>query len=272
MKITLISNSILLDNLTIDRLEKSVNWIAVPINNLKVFCLTSEQYDYEKKFLKDINVDKKLRVALKSRETLIFSYIIINPSGLIMLYNEDTKQEVILGDLKQEELKAVISRNIDQYDFLNSVILIILNISTVISVLEQVGWLPKKVRKYLKLSRSIEIIEILEELGMNVDKYRCANISINYPKDYSKESVEKQVRKSLKQITINKPISIGRNRVIKLESYIDLIGYSCDSTYACYYARLLSTYWAEAVKDNNMIKNPLFDFVVTHKGARKTHE
>lgn len=152
-------------------------------------------------------------------------------------------------------------------NFLNSLILIILSISTVISVLEQVGWLPKKVRKYLKLSRSTEIIEILEELGIDVDKYRRSNVSVNYPKDYSKESVEKQVRDSLKQITINKPISIGRNRVIKLESYVDLIGYSCDSTYACYYARLLSTYWAEAVKDNDMVKNPLFDFVVTPKGG-----
>lgn len=194
LEITLISNGILLDNLTIDRLEESVNWIAVPIDNLKnvvlcgrndkhidnidrclkyiernhsdisikintvltsknynclediykyinsfycikrwnifefidirgnavdnskVFRLTPEQYGYAKKCLKDINVDKRLRVTLKSRETLISSYIIINPSGLIMLYNENTKHEVILGDLKQEELKTVISRNIDQYD------------------------------------------------------------------------------------------------------------------------------------------------------------
>lgn len=194
LEITLISNGILLDNLTIDRIEKSVNWLAVPIDNLKnvavcarndkhivnvdrclkyvernninisikintvltsknynhlkdiykyinsfycikrwnifefidirgnavnnskVFNLTSEQYDFAKKCLKNINIDKRLRVTLKSRKTLLSSYIVINPAGLIMLYDEDTKQEVILGDLKQEELKTVMSRNIDRYD------------------------------------------------------------------------------------------------------------------------------------------------------------
>ena len=194
LEITLISNGILLDNLTIDRIEKSVNWLAVPIDNLKnvavcarndkhivnvdrclkyvernninisikintvltsnnynhlkdiykyinsfycikrwnifefidirgnavnnskVFNLTSEQYDFAKKCLKNINIDKRLRVTLKSGKTLLSSYIVINPAGLIMLYDEDTKQEVILGDLKQEELKTVMSRNIDRYD------------------------------------------------------------------------------------------------------------------------------------------------------------
>lgn len=152
-------------------------------------------------------------------------------------------------------------------NFLNSLILIILSISTIISVLDQVGLLPKRLKKYLKMSRSGELIETLEELGIDIDKYKRSNVSINYPKDYSKESVEEQVKNSLKRITINKPISIGRNRVIKLESYIDLIGYSCDSAYACYYARLLSTYWSEAVRDNSLVKNPLFDFVVTPKGG-----
>lgn len=60
---------------------------------------------------------------------------------------------------------------------------------------------------------------------------------------------------------------MGRHRVIKLGSYIDLIGYSCDSTYACYYARMLNTYWSEAVKDQTMVRNPLFDFVLTPKGG-----
>ncbi len=152
-------------------------------------------------------------------------------------------------------------------DFLNSLILIILSISTVISVLDQVGLLPKRIKKFIKMSKSNEILETLEELGIDVDKHRRSNVSINYPKDYSKESVEEQVKASLKKITINKEISIGRNRVIKLGSYIDLIGYSCDSTYACYYARLLSTYWADAVKDSSLVKNPLFDFVVTPKGG-----
>ncbi len=194
LEITLISNGILLDNVTIDKLEKSVNWVAVPIDNLKnvmmcgrndkhmdnidrclkyietnninisvkintvltsknynyleeiytyisrfncikrwnifefidirgnavdnskVFRLTSEQYAYAKKCLKKINIDKRLRVTLKSRETLLSSYIVINPMGLLMLYNEDSKQEVVLGDLNQEELKIMMNRNIDRYD------------------------------------------------------------------------------------------------------------------------------------------------------------
>ena len=48
--------------------------------------------------------------------SLISSYIVINPEGLIVIYNENTKQEDVLGDLKREKLSEIIDRNYIKYD------------------------------------------------------------------------------------------------------------------------------------------------------------
>ncbi len=86
------------------------------IQNSNTYQLTLEQLEYVKQCLKGRDMDKRLRVVLKSRKTLISSYIVINPEGLIVIYNENTKQEDVLGDLKREKLSEIIDRNYIKYD------------------------------------------------------------------------------------------------------------------------------------------------------------
>lgn len=153
-------------------------------------------------------------------------------------------------------------------DFLTMLVLVILAISTVVSALDFIGFLPMKVKKSLRMSKVQDTIDVLKELGVDIDKYKRSIISTNYPKEYdSEQSIEKAVMKSLNPITIHKKIVVGQNRATQLKSYIDLIGYSCDRKHSKHFSSLLSTYWAYAVKNKSLVVNPDFDYVVTPKGG-----
>ena len=73
------------------------------------------------------------------------------------------------------------------------------------------------------MSKSNEILETLEELGIDVDKHRRSNVSINYPKDYSKESVEEQVKaiqKVIKDIHSHSTYFLNKYQIIFTYSFL----------------------------------------------------
>lgn len=144
---------------------------------------------------------------------------------------------------------------------------ICLTLSTLFMVADFIGIMPKKFRKMLRLNKSDDTLEVLKELGINIESYRRSVSQVSFPKNYDNQSVEEQVKKELNKIKINKSIAVGHNRTTKLDYYIDLIGKSCDKSVACSFAQYLSTYWATNVKDNSVIKQPIIDFVVTPKGG-----
>lgn len=81
----------------------------------------------------------------------------------------------------------------------NSIIILILGISTIIQLVVGFGWFPKKVRDFFYRSKAEDTIDILKEMGVDVDKYRRSNISMNYTKDCSISSMEEQIIDSLKK-------------------------------------------------------------------------
>lgn len=151
--------------------------------------------------------------------------------------------------------------------YLNTFILIVLSISTLFSILDLVGFLPKGVKKHLKMSHASDTLEVLNELGIDVDKYKRSNYSLNYPKELSADAVKAEVEQSLKKFVINKPITVGKQRSVEVKTYIDLIGATCNPEHAAFFANMMCSYLAEAVKDNTKITNPNFDYIVTPKAG-----
>lgn len=153
------------------------------------------------------------------------------------------------------------------FDIINQIILFILAISTLVGILDFVGFLPGKARKFLHLNRSNDMIETLKKLGVDVEKQKRINEYVKYPKDSSKESIEKVTIDMINKFRIDENIAIGHYRINELNYYIDLIGATCEPKHAVYFARLLSTYWSDIILNTNSIKNCEFDFVVTPKGG-----
>ncbi|WP_097003945.1 phosphoribosyltransferase [Lacrimispora amygdalina] len=158
--------------------------------------------------------------------------------------------------------------NITEFlDLLNQIVLLILGLSTIAGILDYVGFLPKWLRGKLRLNRNDDTLSLLRELGVNIDQQKRMNQFISFPRDLHQQSLEETTNEALKRYTIKKNIAIGHNRFTEVDYYIDLIGATCDSEIAIYFARLLSTYWSITSFNGNDIKNSEFDFVVSPKGG-----
>lgn len=152
-------------------------------------------------------------------------------------------------------------------DFLNYIVLFILGISTIIGILDYVGLLPRKWKNYFKLNRSIETIEVLKNLGIDVDKYKRHNMTIMFSREFGDLDIKNVTQEILNQYIIRKPISVGHYKLVRLNHYYDLIGATCNPNNAEYCAKILSTYWAENSSNPDIVTCPDFDFIVTPKGG-----
>lgn len=162
---------------------------------------------------------------------------------------------------KMDKIKIIF-----ESDFLNSVVLIILGIGTLVQVLDMLGFLPSKVRNYLKLNHSRDTLDILKEYGIDPELYRRHNISVGIPQDYPKDDIENMIKKKLNEIKIGMDVSVGKIRKTEVNYYIDLIGHSCDPISATAYARTLSSFWASKIESRDVI-DPQIDFIVTPKNG-----
>ena len=150
---------------------------------------------------------------------------------------------------------------------LDTVILVVLSISTVIQVCDMCGFLPEWIRRKFRINKSQDTLEVLKEFGINTNMYKRKNAIVGIPRDYDKEHISKDVEKKLNELIIDKRVSVGKIRKTELNYYIDLIGHSCNSECAVAYARILTSYWADVVEHTQTVKNPMIDFVVTPKGG-----
>jgi len=155
----------------------------------------------------------------------------------------------------------------DVLDCINQIILFVLGISTLIGILDFVGFLPLKVREWLHLNRSSDTLDVLNKIGVDVNHYQRLIYSFKYPKNKTQAEIEKTVFDSLQKSKINKKVAVGHYVTTLLPYYYDLIGATCNPEAARYYANILSTYWAICLETPGTIKDFQFDFIVTPKGG-----
>lgn len=148
---------------------------------------------------------------------------------------------------------------------INDIVIFILGLSTLVGILDFVGFLPPQIRKVLRINRADDSLELLRELGVDIDRYKRNNVKFNYPQNLSEESIKDTTDEALKKYTIQRKVNVGRKRKTELPYYIDLIGATCDSENALYFANLLSSFWHTELTNGRSIPQFEFDFVVTPK-------
>ena len=162
---------------------------------------------------------------------------------------------------------ASLLQNISIFGIINGLILLLLALSTLIGILDFVGFLPRRLRNWFHINRSEDTKDVLNRMGFNLDQYQQAIQAYQYPRSLVPSEVEKVVSEELERCKINKSVSVGRHIKTTLPYYYDLIGASCDPGAAKYLAGILSTYWSMVVEDTGKSFNTNFDFVVTPKGG-----
>lgn len=150
---------------------------------------------------------------------------------------------------------------------MNAIILGLLTFSTIIQICDMCGFLPDFIRRKFRINKSLDTLEVLRELGINVNMYKRKNAIVGIPRDYDKENIAKNIETKLEEIKLDKDVSVGTVRKTELNYYIDLIGHSCSEECAKEYARTLTSFWADIVESTQKVKNPIIDFVVTPKGG-----
>lgn len=111
------------------------------------------------------------------------------------------------------------------------------------------------------------VMDILRRFGIVSDQYYRQNIRNSFPTEKGKKQVENSVTQSLENYRIDQKFTVGKLNPVEQDYYYDLIGGTCCSRNAEYFARMLSSYWNAILTDKSILRNPEFDFVVTPKGG-----
>ena len=107
----------------------------------------------------------------------------------------------------------------------------------------------------------------LSAIGIDVDLYKRNNKALSFPASIKKDDIVNAAQTGLNQFLIRSSFSVGHTVTTKLDYYYDLIGATCKQETAAYFARILSSFWAQSITIPGEITNPDFDFVVTPKGG-----
>lgn len=86
-------------------------------------------------------------------------------------------------------------------EYINRAILILLAISTLVQILNWMGFLLSKFRKLLKLNQAEDTIEVLKDMGIDIDRYKRVNAIVELPVDYP-EDIKKETEGKLKELEL----------------------------------------------------------------------
>jgi hypothetical protein len=103
------------------------------------------------------------------------------------------------------------------------VIIFVTSISTVLLILEALGFLPNIISKWLIRNKLSYTLEVLKELGIDTDKYKRHVISSDMPAYFNYSDLEKSVSENLRAITIEEAVNVGKTEIINSKFLIDLI-------------------------------------------------
>ena len=137
--------------------------------------------------------------------------------------------------------------------YILNIIVIITSISTIVLVLDAVGFLPYKCTKWLTRNKLDTTIEVLKDLGFDVKEnkeklHKCL---------YDEKNI-KRIEEKLDKCKINKQVEIGKgSNGYFFSDYIDLMGACCNERTAQDFARELHTF-SKKLKLN-------YDFIITSK-------
>lgn len=151
--------------------------------------------------------------------------------------------------------------------FFSWIVLTLLGISTVVFVCDAVGFLPKRLQNFLYRNRSAQTIEVLKDLGFEVDRVKRKNRAARIAEKRTADSLEQGAKKLTDSFMIKKRLKVGRVDAVQTNSFINLMGASCNPIRALEAAQLLSSLWRNKISEFDEKTIPDFDFVAAPKAG-----
>lgn len=152
--------------------------------------------------------------------------------------------------------------------FVEYLVLCLLTIATLVSILDWTGFMPPKWSRFLGRNRLREAIDILKELGIDVERHKKLNLSVITGKIFKSDlSLEESLKQDFDRWIKKENVSVGKTEAIPLKEFLDVMGATVDPKNAELFARYLSTFWAQALRSNGDVATPDYDFVVTPKSG-----
>jgi orotate phosphoribosyltransferase len=151
--------------------------------------------------------------------------------------------------------------------FFSWIILAILGVSTIIFVAESVGFLPNFIRKRIMKNRASETIDVLKDIGFDVEKVKRQNRAAKISEQVAPPTLSENARRLTNESVISKPLKVGRVEAVDSNSFIDLMGSTCNSSTAVDAAQQLSAHWRNVIQESSEQTIPDFDFVAAPKSG-----
>jgi len=108
---------------------------------------------------------------------------------------------------------------------------------------------------------------MLKEIGIDTEYYKRNTKALSFPKSIKPSEIMSSVKDSLDKYKIEEGHSIGHLRPTKVEYFYDLVGGTCDTNTAQFFALCLSSFWASNSPSKDIIADADFDFIVGLKGG-----
>lgn len=80
--------------------------------------------------------------------------------------------EIGMDTEKMVNILASLFQNINIFDIINGLILLLLAVSTLIGILDFIGLLPRRLRNRFRLNRAEDTIDVLDRMGFDMERYR----------------------------------------------------------------------------------------------------
>lgn len=148
-----------------------------------------------------------------------------------------------------------------------SIIALLLGVSSVLVVMEALGFLPLRMSRRLNRNRLALTLDTLKSMGIDVEAMRRRNTAVGLPEKASTSTLRERILSRFAGITIKGPLQIGATEVAKGDSYVDLMGATTDPAVARQFARDLAAHWRNLVEERRELVEYSVDFVCTPKAG-----
>jgi orotate phosphoribosyltransferase len=144
---------------------------------------------------------------------------------------------------------------------------ILVGLSGILVVAEALGFLPEWASRRLNRNRLAQTIDVLSEMGLDIDRLRRRNASMLVVEHFQTGEFPMRVQKALEPLTLKKAVGIGAIDVVQAKRYIDLMGGTTNPATAMMFARYLVKFWRDCLLDDEIDIDANIQFVVTPKAG-----
>jgi orotate phosphoribosyltransferase len=116
-------------------------------------------------------------------------------------------------------------------------------------------------------NRAAQTIDVLRDIGFDVERVKRQNRASKIGEKIAPTTLADNAKRLTSAHLISKPLKVGRVDAVDTNSFIDLMGATCDPVKALDAAQQLSAHWRNIVSSTDETTTPDFDFVAAPKSG-----